>query len=91
MGDGMNDEITKGLQNKLLITAQNTIAKLGFMSDDCGNFVREALGSDDHMLYFAVGLSLENCIEDGSYKSLEITLDQHIARRNSIKGKDENS
>lgn len=56
--------------NMIAVTVQNTIAKLGFMPDDCGDKVKKIMASDDPIAVMALGCMLDDCIKENSYDSL---------------------
>ena len=61
------------MKEALAITVQNTIAKLGLIPNETGDFVREVMSfeSDNSLVEIpALGCYLGECVKVGNYKPL---------------------
>lgn len=64
------------LREKLLITIQSAIAKLGPIPDNCGDSVKAILKGDDDIAFLSCGCYIQDCDRSGSWDGLREGLDR---------------
>jgi len=64
----------EALKKMIGMTVQGTIAKLGFMPDDCGDKVKKISECKDPAAVMALGCMLDDCVKIGNYDFLSAQL-----------------
>jgi hypothetical protein len=68
--------ISELLCEKLIITVQCAIDKLGPMPDNCGASVKKILSGSDEIAFLSCGCYIQDCDKSGSWSGLREGLDR---------------